>query len=603
MIGKLFGRPQASVMAGKTKETPVARPPLEAVLPTVLQPAPVSLQVHAESLTAEAILERDFERQPFPPGFNSENGAFLLIRIDKEVIVLRREDIVTSALGYAWVRRITNALPHVKLLDVSASTMREFERRTEQVAVGGFRSQAVTARQQEGFELVEAGLKVDASDIHIDISAQGPRAPEVLVRFRVNGELEPHKRLKDVHSVQVYQELVRAFFQNEETSVAHERNTALVSTSAGRHWGRLQLPVREAQVRFESNTTSTGSTTNLRILTYKDKPTMSTDLSGLGFSGSQAALILKGFTAPHGLCIAAGPTGAGKTLTIATALAMNKNAAKQHRVGMEQPPEISIEYMQQLAFGDDDFAEAAKGVLRLDPDVIYPGEILSPAVARMAVQAAMTGHLVPASLHGNNVATALRRLVGEGGMGISLEDLCGEDMLQLIEFQTLVPVLCSSCRQSAKPYLAKDELSALEDLGLSAGNMYVRYQSSVNDCPACQGRGAKGRTVLAEVVRPDADFLEALMEGGVSEAMRSYRSLRTSAFHEEDQAGKNAFEHGLYKAHKGQICIRHLLDNVGDVAKHPQVRERRRARVSQPKAEAKPVRLVASRDEDGGDNA
>ena len=215
-----------------------------------------------------------------------------------------------------------------------------------------------------------------------------------------------------------------------------------------------------------------------------------------------------------------------------------------------------------------------KGTLRQDPDVIYVGEINGDEVAKLGVAAALTGHLVPASLHANNVHSGLRRLVSDKGFGVSLEDLCSEDMLQLAEAQMLAPVLCTHCRTHAAPYLHRDQIWALEALELDPVQMYARNQNPANDCPHCKGRGVVRRTVLAEVVRPSQDFIEALRSEGVSSAMAVYRESRSAGFHEEDMTGKNVFEHGLYKANAGMICAVSLLSDF-DVLKHPEVLKKR----------------------------
>lgn len=582
MIKNLFGggksKPPPAVINARSAPLAVEAPqeaaqrphePIAPVKPAPL-PAPDTLD-----LSVEGVLSGKFRRMPFPAGLSGENGGFLLLTDGQTVVCLRRNDMASTGTGYSWARKLVEAVPHAKVLDVSAAKMREAEQKGEE-AISGFRAQGSSTVQQQGFELVEAALKEDASDIHIDIDSQGPRAPQVLIRFRVHGELIQHLHYTDTGSVKVYAEVVRALFQNEATSVAAERNTSVLNDSAGRFYGKLTLPLRATQLRFECDTTSTGSTSNLRVLSYEGKPSLATSLEGLGFASSHVRLQTQAFGAPHGLLLFMGATGAGKTTTVATALAGNPDAIKQYSVGMEQPPEIDIPFMQQLAFDEDDFSHALKGTLRLDPDVIYVGEILSDVVARLAVQAAMTGHLVPATLHANNVSTGLRRLVGDQGMRIPMEDMCAQDMLQLAQAQTLVPTLCVNCRQRALPHLQRDQVSALEALEIDPVNLYVRYQGKGNQCPECKGRGVRSRTILAEVVRPTADFLDALLNEGVSAAMEVYRTSRVAAFWEEDQTGKNVMEHGLYKASIGMICTRALL-GMFDVTLHPMVIQKRAA--------------------------
>ena len=521
------------------------------------------------------ILSGSYRRMTLPAGLTAENGAFALFSDGPGIVCLRRKDMATTAVGYAWVSRLKSLHPDARVLDVTPEEMRAVEQ-VGQGAQTNRRHHTSNTAQQQGYDMVSAALEVDASDIHIDINEKGVLAPQVLVRLRVNGDLVEQARYNDRASVSVYQEVVRAMFQNENTSVAGERSAGILNESAGRTYGRLTLPTRNAHVRFELDSTSTGSTTNLRILTYEDKPTLSTDLVGLGFSPAQSELLMAGFNAPSGLILCVGPTGGGKTSTVATALSMVPNAHNQARYGLEQPVEIEIAYMQQLAFEEDAFESAFKGVMRLDPDIIYAGEILNAKAAQMATQAAMTGQLVPATLHGNNAEAGLLRLTNEQGMRVPRADICAEDTLQIVEFQKLVPQLCPECKHEALPVLSGAERAAFDALGIDAAGLYVRFHGADNHCKTCKGTGIRRRTVLSEVVRPDVEFLDALLHHGVHDAMKTYFAKRKAPFTSEDTTGKSWFEHGLYKASIGAICTRDLLTQRS-IQMHPVVQRAARS--------------------------
>lgn len=511
------------------------------------------------ALTLEDVLVPAFELSEFPKGLDSLNGGYLLLSDGTITAVLQRADMASTGAGYNWIMKLRQARPSFVLITVSAEQMRSAigaKSGTGTEAAG--RTTQVTNAQAEGYELVEEAIRRDASDVKIDIEETGPRAPLVLVRIRINGDLFPIRSFNDMASVDAFAVMVRALYQTEANAAVLEKSSSLLTNASGRHYARLTLPGRSAIVRFESDTTSTGASTNLRILSYDGKPTLSTDLVGLGFASSQSAVISNAFEAPSGLCLVMGATGMGKTSTIATALRMNPNAAKQSWYGMEQPPEIDIPYMQQLAFGDDDFAEAIKGVLRLDPDLIYVGEILNATTARVAANLAMTGHLVPASLHGNNIETGLRRLIGKEGMQVPLEDVAADSMLQVLIAQRLVPTLCTECRIPGVKALTVETLATYEAMEIEAEGLYVRYEGTGNRCRACNNTGIRKRTVIAEVVQPDAEWIDALRLGGVREAMTVYRSWRSSPLSDPDQTGKTVFEHGVYKASTGLICAQQL---------------------------------------------
>lgn len=555
--------------AGGAGEAPIGEP-------GPLRPLPPTQPVNDRGWDIERVLRGGFRSMPMPGGLSNENGGFALLTDGQHVVGLRRIDMAQLAKGYFFASQLRKAIPHALLLDVTAARMREVEA-LDEAQQQATRSYSNTTAQQLGYELVGLGIELDVSDIHVDIERIGPQAPSVLVRFRLHGELYTHEHLRDAQSVKVWDEVVRSLFQDERTGVAGERNTSILSSSAGRFYRRLQLPLRNAELRFEADTTSTGVKAALRILTYDGKPTVASDLVGLGLSPDQSDAVLQAFAAPHGLIIWMGATGAGKTSLIANAMKMHPHPERQCRLGMEQPPEIAIPFMSQLLFPEDQFEEALRGALRQDPDVIYVGEINSAKTAVLAMQAAMSGHLVPATLHGNNVESGLLRLVGEQGMQVPLQDICADDVMRLLGHQALVPTLCTECRQHAIPFLSRAQLSALEELEVDPTRMYVRHQAAGNGCCACGGRGIGRRTAIAEVVRPTAEFRRAMLRGGVAAAMEVHRATRRAGFGEADQTGKNHHEHGLYKASQGQICTLQLLQGF-DVTAHEVVLRKQRVR-------------------------
>lgn len=341
-----------------------------------------------------------------------------------------------------------------------------------------------------------------ASDIHVE-----PTADDVRVRVRIDGVLREAGMLRGGQA-QAVASRVKVL---AALDVAERRRP---------QDGRLQFEAdgRAVDVRVSVVPTSTGEKVVLRLL---DPAAQALDLDGLGFEPDDLARFREAVRAPYGIVLVTGPTGSGKTTTLYAAL--TEIARPEVNVmTVEDPIEYDLGEINQtqarpdLEFG---FAEALRAFLRQDPDVIMVGEIRDAETARVAVRAALTGHLVFSTLHTNDAAAAVPRLADMG-----VEPYLLAASVRLVAAQRLVRLLCESCkRPGAEP-------GTFEPAG----------------CDACQGTGYRGREAVYEVLGVDRDLAAAIGRGaphaevealaraaGVrslrENAARTWRAGRTSA--------------------------------------------------------------------------
>lgn len=319
-------------------------------------------------------------------------------------------------------------------------------------------------------EAFEAAVSRGASDIHIE-----PRRHDLLIRLRLDGRLIGHAVAPiDLAAPAVSRVKVIAGLDLGEQRLPQDGRTSFV------------VQGRSIDVRVATSPTVFGETAVLRLLDREQTPL---DLAGLGIVGEPAEVFAKASALTHGLFLVSGPTGSGKTTTL---YAMLQRLAGSDRkiLSVEDPVEYHFEHVSQTQVAPQiglTFASALRSFLRQDPDVILVGEIRDRETAAVAVQAAMTGHLVLASVHANNASGVVPRLLD---MGVEPFQLAAG--LKGAAAQRLVRRLCPSCgsREKAKP-ADRDLMAAL------GGRRSDRVFRAVG-CDACGGSGFKGRLAIAE---------------------------------------------------------------------------------------------------------
>ncbi len=270
--------------------------------------------------------------------------------------------------------------------------------------------------------------------------------------------------------------------------------------------GRIKLEIggKPIDYRVSSLPTLFGEKIVLRLL---DSSNLQLDMTKLGFEPKQLEIFKEGIYKPYGMCLVTGPTGSGKTTTLYSALA-ELNKIDTNISTAEDPVEFNLEGINQVNVKKDiglTFAAALKSFLRQDPDIIMVGEIRDHEVGEIAVEAALTGHLVLSTLHTNDAPSTITRLVNMG-----IEPFLVAASLNVVVAQRLCRRICKDCKvvdTSIKPEF-------LVACGISPASAEKIIVHKGSGCPTCNNTGYKGRVAIYEVLEMTPMVKEILLRGG-----------------------------------------------------------------------------------------
>ena len=265
-------------------------------------------------------------------------------------------------------------------------------------------------------------------------------------------------------------------------------------------------------------------------------------LSDLGLSEKDVEKVRKLAEKPYGIVLVTGPTGAGKSTTLYAMLLHIKNP-KKNIITIEDPVEYQVKGISQIQVNPKvglTFAKGLRAILRQDPDVIMVGEIRDPETAEVAVQAALTGHLVLSTLHTNDAPSAITRL-----KDIGIEPFLIASSLEGVIAQRLVRKICKHCKEPYKP--SEEEI---RELGLPEGD-YTFYRG--RGCEHCLGTGYRGRTGIFEVLEVDEDMKKLINE--------TQDSVKIKEFARE-RGYRTMLEDGIEKILKGITTSGEVLSVV-----------------------------------------
>jgi type II secretory ATPase GspE/PulE/Tfp pilus assembly ATPase PilB-like protein len=387
--------------------------------------------------------------------------------------------------------------------------------------LAGRRGSGEAQMQLKILDLIEKAQEVGASDIHIDVAEQ-----ITTVSLRVDGTLFKHDSwTKDFGLRFLGACYAMADIANKSYSPARFLAARLAPRDGRDKWA---FPHGLEAVRMQFSPKTFGVTYAVLRLLGSVKATSS--IEDLGFEPEQLHA-LKAFARRNkGLAIIAGPTGSGKSTTMATLLIRQREideATGRARTcfTIEDPPERRLPGAQQLVVPNTDtdearaaaFADSIRAALRSDPDVVMIGEIRDLITANLAVTASMTGHQVWSTLHCSTAHAIPLRLAD---LGVDRTVILGSDELQVAVGQVLVPKLCTRC---SRPLMGEPPSPEVHALAAMLGH-HARVPSP-QGCDACRQTGFRGRTVLAEVVRTDPDYLKVLAEEGIV-AARAFSRAR-----------------------------------------------------------------------------
>ncbi|MBY0400153.1 type II secretion system ATPase GspE [Myxococcota bacterium] len=327
--------------------------------------------------------------------------------------------------------------------------------------------------------LLQHAVKERASDIHVE-----PFENEVRVRFRIDDVLyEPMKPLS------------RALQAPIASRIKIMGNLDIAEKRLPQD-GRIRLKIagRDYDVRLSTVPVAHGERLVLRLLPDTQELL---DLEKIGFNPVQLAALDRIIKRPNGIFLVTGPTGSGKTTTLHAALA-KINGPEKNIITIEDPVEITQAGVGQIEVNPKislTFATGLRAILRQDPNIVLVGEIRDKETAEIAIQASLTGHLVLSTLHTNDAASALTRLVD---MGVE-PFLVGSSLVAVLA-QRLVRVLCKGCKEA---YTATDE--ELREIGVKPPGRPVTLYRGVG-CPACNHTGYRGRFGIFELMQIDDEI-------------------------------------------------------------------------------------------------
>ncbi len=373
-------------------------------------------------------------------------------------------------------------------------------------------------------QMITRAVEARASDIHIEAFETRLR-----IRFRIDGVL---------HEVDPPPNRFRAAI------VSRIKIMAKLNIAERRlpQDGRIKLAIRGTPIDLRISTLPTmhGEGVVLRVL---DRQGVSLDFAALGITQANLKTYLGILERPHGIFLVTGPTGSGKTTTLYASL-LRLNSEDKKILTVEDPIEYQLEGINQIQVTPGiglSFANVLRSILRHDPDIIMIGEIRDAETAQIAVQAALTGHLVLSTLHTNDAAGTLARLLDMG-----IEDYLLTSTLNGVAAQRLVRTLCLHCRRR-EPALPE----LVDQLGLHryVGDQEIMLYHPVG-CERCNDTGFHGRTSLVETLVLTDNIRRLILRRG--EAMELHRAA-------VEQGMVTMYDDGIQKALAGITTVEEVL--------------------------------------------
>lgn len=372
-----------------------------------------------------------------------------------------------------------------------------------------------------------------ASDIHLE-----PREQDMLVRFRIDGVLHDIVKLPpELHPQIISRIKVLAKLRIDEHQTPQD--------------GKVSFPIEGSEaldVRVSIIPTTEGEKVVLRLLSERSRQF---SLTNLGFSSEALTLMKTAYEKPYGMILVTGPTGCGKTTTLYSILKL-LNRRHVNIVTIEDPVEYDMEGVNQIQVNPEaklTFATGLRSILRQDPNVILVGEIRDNETADIAINLAMTGHLVLSTLHTNNAATAIPRLID-----MDIEPFLIASTTNVIVAQRLVRKIHQACRVSEEVPSTELALRVGEEMfkkvfGEPSPEKSIRLYHG-KGCKACHDTGYEGRSGIFEVLVLGDEIRKAIVDrrdASAIEALAMAAGMRTM------------FEDGLIKVQEGMTTIDEIM--------------------------------------------
>jgi len=353
--------------------------------------------------------------------------------------------------------------------------------------------------------VIAAGLKLQAGDIHIE-----PEENSVKIRLRIDGILQDAAQIPMTEYPHVMGDIkILSGFKSTDVESGVKDSRFSITLDEGVF---PEIKNREIDVRVSIILGGYGETVVMRLLGQGEQET---DIHKLGIRKQNLDRLLKKIKKPNGIILNTGPTGSGKTTTLYSFLSLlNKPGTKI--ITVEDPIEYRLKGILQTQVNEKrgyTFPKALRALLRQNPDIMMIGEIRDEETAQIAVQAALTGHLVLSTLHTNNAAGSIQRLIN---MNVNSTDISSS--VNAFMAQRLVRVLCADCKKKTKPSPeVKNKIERM--LGTISEKAEIEVPKSVEyifeaqGCPKCNSIGYKGRTAVCEIMDMTKEMEELVTHG------------------------------------------------------------------------------------------
>ncbi len=349
--------------------------------------------------------------------------------------------------------------------------------------------------------IISQSVKARSSDIHIE-----PYQDSFKIRYRVDGIL--YDLLTPPKGIQAA--LISRIKVMANMNIAEKRLP---------QDGRLQVKIgdQDIDVRISTIPTAFGERVVLRLL---NKSSSLLELTELGLSHENLSLLQELVTSPNGIILVTGPTGSGKTTTLYAVLS-SINKPEINIITIEDPIEYQLKGISQIQVNpkiDLTFARGLRSIVRQDPDVILIGEIRDKETAEIAVQSALTGHLVFSTLHTNDSASAITRLVD-----IGVEPFLISSSVIAVGAQRLVRVLCKECKE---PFIPDNVM--LKGIGIPQQALKDHTIYRAKGCPSCFNTGYKGRVAIMEIMKLDEHLKSVILKTYDSNVIKAQAKKMTT---------------------------------------------------------------------------
>jgi len=375
--------------------------------------------------------------------------------------------------------------------------------------------------------IIKEAIRKKASDIHIE-----PTKGKMRVRFRIDGAL---------------QDILEIPQDNQNALIVRIKIMSRLDITVNQipQDGRFKLKISDKEIDFRVSLLPTifGQKIVMRLL---DKRNLSIGLDGLGMADKPLKLFKEGISKPFGMILVTGPTGSGKSTTLYSII-NELNTVDKNIITVEDPVEYLIEGLTQIQARPEiglTFAEGLKAILRQSPDIVMVGEIRDNETADIAVKASLTGQIVFSTLHTNDAASTLTRLID-----MDVEPFLVASSLVLVSAQRLCRRICSHCKEKMD---VPNKILNQMNYNIKSGTEFYKGKG----CEVCHHTGYSGRMCIIEVLDVDDEIRAMLLRGDSSDTIKQYAI--------EKQGMMTLYQDALQKCCEGHTTIDEVLRIVSN---------------------------------------